>query len=130
MIMHEEILTGPYRFDDIHCKIFIVYVHPLHHLSDHFEYVIVDNKLGIAENHARIQHPGTVNQVRTRHGSADAGQCLFVTRLGIGQFAISLSTSRKTRQHVLLSQPGRACVEQTALRCTYRGCSQFKVKTQ
>jgi len=84
MILHEKITTGSYRFDDIHCKILIVYMHPLHHFSDHFEYVIVNEQLGIAKDHTGIQHAGTVNQVCTGHGSTDAGQCLFMTRLCIG----------------------------------------------
>ena len=130
MFLHEEITTGSYRFDDIQSKIFIVYVHPLHHFSDHFKYVIVYDQLGIAENQTRIQHAGTVDQVCARQGRTNAGQCLFMTRLCIGQFAVSLSTGGKTRQHVLLGQPGCAGIEQAALRRTHRRCGQFQVKTQ
>ena len=45
MILHQEITTGSYRFNDIHCKIFIIHMHTLHDLANHFKYVIVDDQL-------------------------------------------------------------------------------------
>ena len=50
MVLHEEITTGSYRFDDVHRKIFIVHMHSLHHFSNHFEDVIVDDQLSVTED--------------------------------------------------------------------------------
>jgi hypothetical protein len=97
MSLHQEISTGSYRFNDIHRKVLIVHMYPLHHFPDHLEDVVVDDQLRVAEDQSGIEHAGTVNQICPGHGRAHGGQCFFMRRLRIGQFAVSLPTGRKAR---------------------------------
>ena len=79
-------------------------------MFDHSGKFIVHDELSKIQCNAHFKHPQAVDYVDACQRSKEPGECFFVTGLGVTEFAVALSSGRKTGDGVFacqLSGPGR-----------------------
>ena len=94
--MTDEILERSDLFDDIHRECFVVYRNSIHAVFDHLREFVVHDQLAKIKGDAHLQHSQAIDQVGPCQRCQQARERLFMTNLGIGDFAVTLTTSHKT----------------------------------
>ena len=85
-------------------------------MFDHSGKFIVHYQLSEINCDAAFKHPQAVYHVDPCQRGEQPGECLFMPRLGVTDFAIALPTGRKTRQGIFAGQLGHSGGDHTAFR--------------
>ena len=75
-------------------------------MFDHSGKSIVHDQLSKVQCDPHFKHPQAVDHVDACQRSKEPGECFFVTGLGVTEFAVALSSGRKTGDGIFSRQLG------------------------